>query len=118
MPLDESWALAELYQALQRLASPAVQQRAYLRQLGDVDADELALEFDDIVGTVKALVDAGRITPQLGDAIVAVDQQLATMSREDSEGLWHAEALEESPAWTRVRELAAAALSLWSQQVR
>ena len=112
MPMfDASWVLGELRASLRRLASPAAEQVAYLRGLGSVSVDELALELDAVAGTVEGLVAGGMLPAAAAEAVRAVDRQLAAMSGRHQARLWQEEALAEAPEWARVRELAAAALA-------
>lgn len=97
--------LSGVRRALGLLASPAHFQRDYLSSLGVPGiVDELALEFDDMNTPVKSLLQAAGATEVLS-ALNAVEIALADPDLE-----WTLGALEESPAWRRVRELAGHAL--------
>jgi len=85
-----------------RLASSADEQRAYLRKLGTAPlADELALEFSDLLPVVQDTLDesARRVARRL-------DEYLVGFSGEANAELWTVDALERAPEWTRVRDLA------------
>jgi hypothetical protein len=99
-------AVLELQNVLANLAAPAAEQIAYLERLGVLPLiDELALEFDDIVGLVPQLVEEGHLTADQATAISAIDHMLSEMS--DRHDLWTTDALLDHPAWQEVRRLAA-----------
>jgi hypothetical protein len=94
--------------SVQRLASPAEVQVAYIRDelgVGDM-ADELALEFDDAFRPVAPLLGEIPETRGLLSALRRVDSALEGLDDSD----WTADALRTSPRWAEVRRLASAAL--------
>ena len=100
----------ELYQLLQRLASPPQAQIAYLRHLGVAPlADELALEFHDLYLLVPQLTAQRVLTRQQSEALDAVSRQLDAMSACQDTSLWLEDALRRHPDWVEMRRLAAIA---------
>src|SRR5207248_10895643 len=98
----------ELYQILERLASPPQAQIDYLRNLGVAPlADELALEFHDLHLLVPQLTAQRVLTQQQSEALDAVSRQLDAMSASQDTSLWMEDALRRHPAWVEVRRLAA-----------
>jgi hypothetical protein len=109
---DESAAvsdelLPQLRRALQHLAAPADEQHDYLRGLGATNADELALELDDIASAAEPMLPDG-----CRGALRDVDRALAAMSDRSQMDVWSLEALMAAPEWEDVRRRAAAALRL------
>jgi hypothetical protein len=78
--------------------------------LGDVDVDELALEFDDIAPAALAMTGSGELASDQREAIAALDGQLASMSGPEHSDLWTADALHHAHEWSRVRDLAQKAI--------
>jgi len=100
-----------LAETLLRLASPAAEQRAYIRALGTAPCiDELALEFDDMFVVTPLMLSRGALSPAEKLPLDAVDAQLKAMSGRHQAALWDLDALDR-PEWARVRELARSALS-------
>ena len=98
----------ELYQILERLASPPQAQIDYLRNLGVAPlADELALEFHDLHLLVPQLAAQRVLTQQQSEAIDAVSRQLDAMSACQDTSLWMEDALRRHADWVEVRRLAA-----------
>ncbi|MGW6444825.1 hypothetical protein [Lentzea sp. NPDC055074] len=90
---------------VRRLAMPAEAQRSYLESIGTApSADELALEFDDVLHHLRGL-DAEAVA--LAERI---DALLDTMSGPSP--VWRVDALACSPQWASVRELATELLRL------
>lgn len=100
--------IAWLREAVNRLADTAENQIAWMKKKR-LPADELALEFSDWAVLVPQLVIAGHLAPDANTAIEALDQQLIRISGEANAALWDDQALQESPEWAKVRELARAA---------
>lgn len=97
---------AQLRQAVQRLAAPAVEQEAFLRELGTApSADELALEFSDAL-----MVEKGALEDAVRSAAVQLDEHLTALSGPQNASVWTVAALHAAPEWARVRELAAETL--------
>ena len=93
-----------LIAALERLAQPSADQRAYLTELRvSPSCDELALEFADALAGAQPQGDAGKWLTEL-------DQLLESMSGAERASLWQLEALETAPEWAAVRHLASRAL--------
>ncbi|MCX2952129.1 hypothetical protein [Lentzea sp. NEAU-D7] len=96
---------APLVDPVRRLAMPAEAQRAYLEAIGTApSADELALEFDDVLPRLMSL-DAEAVA--LAERI---DALLEAMSGPGP--VWHVDALAGSPRWASLRALAAELLRL------
>ena len=100
---DTEQLLALLCQSVERLSEPAESQVAWLRTQSLTDADELALEFDDIYPAVAQL----HGTP-LSDRSLRLLARLNTVLDELSEDpeRWQLDALTEDFAWREVRQLA------------
>lgn len=97
--------LLDLQTALAKLAAPATEQIAYLKKLELLpSADELALEFDDLVGLVPRLVEQGYLTQAQAQQLRGLDDILTEMSGSDE--LWTENALREHAIWREVRRLA------------
>ena len=93
----------QLRVAVARLAAPASEQEAYLRNLGTAPSvDELALEFSDAL-----MVDKGSLEQAVRDIALQLDDQLSAMSGPQYENLWTLAALQSRPEWVSIRELAA-----------
>jgi hypothetical protein len=100
------WRERELLESLKRLAAPADEQVAYLRDLGSFPSlDELALEFDDVFGP------PGTPPPEgpWADALSKLAAALNAMSGQENSHLWTADALN-GPEWAEVRSLAREAI--------
>jgi hypothetical protein len=100
--------VAQLVDAVQRLAAPPGVQVRYLEELGVApSADELALELDDVWrAAVPELTDPQRT------AVERLDAALQELSGGDDETLWRVDALESDPHWDAVRRLARDALTM------
>jgi hypothetical protein len=108
---DNNSLVAELFGVLERLAAPAKDQIAYLRNLGtSPSVDELALELNDVAFLVPKLVEDGRISRQQADCITIIERKLSEMSGQHNFQLWTEDALRHAADWEDVRRLAAAAL--------
>jgi hypothetical protein len=106
-----SWATDALDRTLQRLAAEAPAQQAYLQKL-DIDADEFALEYDDLFRRAEARWRAGELTQIEYDALKALNTLLDAMSGPEKAALWTVDALQSRPEWIEVRRLAGKALVL------
>lgn len=103
-----AWSDEDLRACVARLAEPSDRQLEWLRELGTFPSlDELALEFDDEFARVRAASGCGRSAA--GQALLALDEQLARMSGPANADLWTPRALD-GEAWSRVRDLARRAL--------
>lgn len=97
--------LFELKQVVGRLAATPSEQVEYLATLGVLpSADELALEFDDVVALLPRLVDEGNLTPERYEAIEALRRKLSEMS--NRQDVWTEVSLRSHPDWAEVRRLA------------
>lgn len=105
----------ELARSLQALAIAASDQLALFPESA-VKADDLARDFDYWASLVRGQYVTELSASQV-DALTAIDQKLATMSRDGAEfdpDLWTASALSSSPQWDDVRRLAAVALEAFA----
>jgi hypothetical protein len=105
---------AELARSLHALAIAAADQLTLFPESA-VKADDLARGFDYCASAVRRQYGSELSASQL-DALEAIEQKLATMSRDGAEfdpDLWTDSALSSSPQWDDVRRLAAAALELF-----
>lgn len=98
---------------LRRLAAEAPSQQAYLQEL-DVEADELALEYDDLFRLADVKRRNGDLVSKEYDALKALNIQLDAMSDTEKAALWAFDALQSRPEWVEVRRLAAEALATLS----
>jgi hypothetical protein len=106
-----SRSIEPLVVSLERLASAAESQEAYLVQLGVAPSnDELALEFDDAVGGVT-------VEGTLREKLQAVSERLKAMSGAQNSHLWQTDALRTAPEWGEVRRLAREALAAIRRRV-
>jgi hypothetical protein len=101
---------SELSDVLRRLAAPAPEQQAYLQKLG-VDADELALEYDDLFRLADERWRNGELTQNEYDVLKTLNTLLDTMSGPERAALWTIDALQSRTEWIEVRRLAAQALA-------
>jgi hypothetical protein len=106
--LTTLWSM--MNDALKHLAASPSEQREYLVKSGVApELDELALELDDVIGLVPRFVETGWLSEEHSSLILAVSQKLGEMSGVEHANLWKFSALELSPEWATVRELANAA---------
>lgn len=115
MTEDDGAYRYELCRVLYVLAAPADFQARYLHEIGvgvGPQADELALEFDDLVLLLPQHVERGTVTGEESTAVVNVQRQLDVLQTRNEEGVWYVEALATEPAWAEVRRFAAKALGL------
>jgi succinate dehydrogenase/fumarate reductase flavoprotein subunit len=109
---SDSWP-QRLRTVISRLAAGADEQRNYLQRLGtSPSADELALEFDDVLSARFAPGRQEALDPKALQQIQELDAVLRDMSGADNAHLWTVDALETSAEWSRVRQLAAAVLAV------
>jgi hypothetical protein len=93
---------------LERLASPAEQQKLYLENLKVAPSvDELALEFDDALLEFRPKLTLSQI-----NLVDQIDNLLNQMSNGPKE-LWHVNALSDNPSWQDIRVKAKHALDLF-----
>ena len=80
---------------------------------GNLEVDELALEFGDALAVVPGLASAGLITEDAESMLQTLDGRLRSISggRERLD-LWTPEGLETAPEWAEIRLLAAATLDM------
>ena len=110
MDSEHSNRVVELLRgSLEHLSWPAAQQIAYLAGMR-VDADELALDFNDWALLADQLLDAGAISREAYRVIVDIDAILDSLDPTPSN--WDDKALEDLSEWQAIRHLASAALVL------
>ncbi len=101
--------MADLVEAIQRLAQDAAEQERWLREDGTWPSlDELVLTFDDVQGAAAALA-----TEHLMDldAVAQIDRVAAQVHEMSGDSdVWEAAALRSDPAWEELRRLATGAL--------
>lgn len=98
-----------LRDSLEHLSWPAAQQAKYFSDLR-VDADELALDFNDWALLSDQLLAVGAISREAHRVIMDIDAILDSLDPTPSN--WDDEALENLAEWQAVRHMAAAALVL------
>jgi hypothetical protein len=97
--------LVQLAFAVAVLSWPADRQLDYLRRAApEASVDELALEFDDVVGIVDDAQRAGWLTEQDTSRIRALSAELGRISGIGS--FWTEQAIRESQEWEQIRSLA------------
>jgi hypothetical protein len=116
---DHETQLRHLKWSLQALAASASEQLALFPD-AVAQADELALDFDNCAAVVRGSDDHGLSEAQI-DALSAIDNQLATMSRLATEldaDMWSENALKHDQNWVQIRQLAEEALNAfgWSAE--
>jgi hypothetical protein len=102
-------ALERLVAVLERLSAPPVEQESYLRSLGLCNADELALDFDDLLFAVTPVLRRLEHGRAAAEKLAKLDGELNAMSYPGRSGLWTFDALQTSPRWEAVRKLASEA---------
>jgi hypothetical protein len=118
-----------LRQAIARLAAPAEEQDAWLRQLlGHLDAsgregeaygnDELALEFDDFFHAAGTMRENGEITQDEIDAAHVLNDLLLKRSGNDGSGFWTRPALWNDERWEEIRACARQVLVAFPDEER
>jgi len=116
---DRETQLRYLRWSLQALAASPSEQLALFPD-AVAKADELVLDFDNCAAVVRGRDDAALSESQI-DALAAIDQHLATMSRLASEldaDIWSEAALRDDPHWQRTRQLADEALAAFGWNAR
>jgi len=103
---------ASLVRSVAVLALPHTGQVAWLESLtfGASNVGELALDFEDGYLIAPQLVAAGWLTSEFVRQLGIIDALLDEMSGASNAYQWTADALQNSPEWEKVRELARAAL--------
>lgn len=101
----------EVRGAVFRLAAPATAQVEYLRSIGTYpSADELALEFSDLVTPGGRLSERLQSELNLSSEVLALiarlDEKLAEFSGQQFASEWRVSALENSRNWADVRAIA------------
>ncbi|MCB2262240.1 MAG: hypothetical protein LGR52_04775 [Candidatus Thiosymbion ectosymbiont of Robbea hypermnestra] len=95
-----------LHSVLRNLSSSADEQLEYLTALGMQNSiDEIALEFDDIVGPFVADL---KLPEAVRNKLRSIDERLNKMS--DHKDLWTPAALKSRQEWTEIRSVARRAL--------
>lgn len=108
-PEHRAWLLSQLRAALARLAAPALEQLACLRDLGvSPPIDELALELDDV--TEAALTAECLLSPEQQQLVSKVIEALSCLSESHRTNFWTEAALTDSAEWQQLRERAREAL--------
>ncbi|WP_374008773.1 hypothetical protein [Leifsonia sp. LS-T14] len=97
-----------LLEALERLSDSSREQRRWLRQLGDVSVDEIALDFDAVFG--PATMDFHIYPSDLRAQLQAIDDLLNSMSVQGNRSLWTVSSLILAPEWKRIRREASRAV--------
>lgn len=109
--MPEPPLLNQLRATVIRLAAPANEQAKYLRAIETLpSADELALEFHDLVISPKRLRSEAGASDELLDLLAKIDKKLSSFSGTSHAEDWEASALARSRNWAEVRELAELAL--------
>ncbi len=93
-----------LLEALQHLVAPAEDQIAFVLSQYH---DELGLEFDGVWPAADE-----NLTSAQREVLQLLEAQLHEMSGTHNAALWTDEVLRRDPRWSRVRELAAKALTM------
>jgi hypothetical protein len=102
--------MADLVEAIQRLAQDAAEQERWLRDDGAWPSlDELVLTFDDVQGAAAALATDHFMSVDAAAEVARVAAQVHEMSGDSD--IWEGEALRSEPAWEELRRLAARALA-------
>lgn len=93
----QAWAI----KTLQLLSSPARVQIEYLRSVG-VDADELLLEFDDLIKAAQGFVFDGWLDSSDYHSLEVVENDANAVNSAGAH-IWSARALSESQEWAALR---------------
>ena len=110
--MTESILLDQLRAAVSRLAAPPAQQVQYLRHINThPSADELALEFHDLIVSRSRLRSQSGISNEVLSLVAALEEKLNSFSGAHHAEEWNVSALEDSPNWNEVRSLARQLLS-------
>jgi len=105
-----------------RLAAPAEEQEAYLRELlrplavdGHTSAygcEELGLQFEDYFVSAELMMTDGELSRRQFDALNSLNAVLDAWSGEQNGDFWHRDALRADPRWAEVRALARKAVEI------
>lgn len=98
--------LRRLDEALERLSANAADQEGYLRSLGMGNADELALDLEDVRSAATPVLEREERGGDVIERVETLDRELDAMSGPDRANLWTFAALHSSPQWEKVRQLA------------
>jgi hypothetical protein len=115
---QRAWHFKQLRWSLQSLATAGSDQRTLFPD-HVVKPDDLAFDYDHWAAVIRSQYDTELSSSEL-DALAAIDQKLATMSRDGAEfdaELWTEAALASSEHWADVRRLAALALEAFGWSV-
>ncbi len=103
------FAMRSLREALTRLAASPGEQATWLKSVG-AHTDELALELDEVMLIIPTAEEEGLISGAVLTEVKTINALLAEMTGSPDDGEWTLDALDTSPRWARVRDLAAVAL--------
>lgn len=96
----------ELTELLAILSSSAEIQLDYLKGMGNVSVDELALELHELMQIAPSMLEAGDVTQRRLNAVGLIDKKFNEMSGDKNAALWTESALCESADWAEIRILA------------
>ena len=115
---QRAWHFKQLRWSLQSLAAAGSDQRTLFPDHA-VAPDDLAFDFDHWASVIRSHYETELFRAEV-DALAAIDQKLATMSRDGAEfdaELWTDAALTGSEHWADVRRLASVALEAFGWSV-
>ncbi len=95
---------------LANLAAEAPDQIRYLRSLGQVSVDELALEFDEALRLAWIPLNAGTVTEEQLAGARLVDDMLDSFSGQANPEIWTEDGLDTGEEWKKLRLAAKEAL--------
>lgn len=106
---------------LSKLAAPAEEQSAHLREIrGDTVGfgeesltDELALDFENVAAQAKWRCDDGQISETERDVLLRIDVMFDAFSGPNNASLWTVGALSSANVWQEIRDVAAEGLKLF-----
>jgi hypothetical protein len=102
---DTQQLLALLWQSVERLSQPAEVQIAWLGGQSLSNADELALEFDDVYPAISQLAGATHLSDTSLQLLHRLSGALDELSNDPAR--WELKALAEDRGWMQARALAA-----------
>ncbi len=106
----------KLADCLHVLSLSSREQIRYLKDIGGVSVDELALQYEDVAVLAAEKFGSGEISEDLFNLIGSLDEKINSMSGSDREDLWTEEALASSDDWKKVREIAETCLGKVARQ--
>lgn len=108
-----------LRDALVALSLSAEGQLEHLRRLGPRGGvDELALDYDGIAAAADDMREKAELTRVQGEAVLALNAYLKSMSGARNSHLWTHDALRTSKEWSDVRRMATLILGLLADSAR